>query len=101
MTLFFDITHNNFEVEYIALQTVFSKAKEENNTILCNYELILLRFMHTLTSAAIIKLGKDKNIWFNYSVLSILWSVSYLNTPLTYCDDTNEKCSTLRTFLKN
>ena len=36
--LFFDVSHENFESEYIALQAAFTKAKQDKSTILCNYE---------------------------------------------------------------
>ena len=52
--LLFDMSSENYNAEYIALQTAFVKAKEDKNIILKHYQLISLRPTSTLTSSVIV-----------------------------------------------
>ena len=97
----FDVSFENCDAEYIALQTAFSKAKEANDKVLCNYDTIPLRPTATLSSSAIVQAAKSQNVWCNDSMITILRGVTDLDAPITLRRGEDGECSNLRTFLKD
>ena len=99
--LIFDLSSENYNAEYIALQTAFAKAKAAQDTILSNYELVPIQPTLTLTSLVIVQAAKSQNLWCNDSMITILRGVSDLDAPLILRRDTKGEGPTLRTFLQD
>ena len=78
--------------------TAFNKAREENDIILGDLNLISLRPTNEITIEKIAGCAKEQNLFSTNSKVTVLRGIKDLDIPLT--ENQSGETITLRTFLK-